>query len=1009
MKKNLFVFLAAILLLSGIEKSYAQENITPIRTDVAGFTTWTDTDIPGITYLQLLKATATTVTPAMNFDNYTGETLNFEARTYGGVIVAENTITVSISTNNGTDWTVLGTRVPASSTMTPMAEFDLSAYNGTEVKIKFSVEGTDDLKGAGIDNISITGFAPATAMLIVNPTSLSGFNYIVGSGPSTEQSFTLSGTTLDLTNVTITASANYKISLTSGGAFDSETIILSTYDGSDTQVFVRLIAGLTVADYNTQNITISGGGASDVTVTCNGSVSDIPSPTLIVNPTSLSGLDYLFASGPSAEQSFTLSGLALDGSAAVITPSTNLEISLTSGGIFLPSAITISSFTGSDTQVFVRLKSGLDVANYNSEMITVTGGGASNVEVPCIGSVIDGSSLPCLAENFSGFAAGSHASASPSDISASLDTYTATTGWIGYKVYQAGGEVKLGTGSLNGYMITPTVDLSAGGSVSFDYSKYSTDASVVQVFHASDGVTFVQIGTDITPTTDFQSFSIDITDGTALSKIKIGTNINRAFLDNIAVYCGGIVPTPTLNVDPTILNGFNYVVGSGPSAEQLFTLSGTILDNSNVIIYPPTDYEISLSSGTGFQPTEITIPSFDGSNTQIYVRLIAGRAISDYNSEEITISGGGASIVTVTCNGSVSDIPGATLTADPTSLTGLNYIFGSGPSAEQSFTLSGTDLNGGNVTITPLQYFEISLTSGLGFDINPITLLTFTGASTTVYVRLKADLSIGEYNAEAITISGGGATDISVTCSGIVEAFVSPILTANPTDLSGFNYLFGSGRSNEQWFTLSGDGLNGSNVTITPSLNYELSLTSGTYLLNETITLTAFDGTATQIFVRLKAGLDIADYNFENITISGGGAADAFVTCNGSVTDGSAFPCLEEDFSGFTTGTHAAPSTNDLGAEMDTYTMATGWSGLKIFSAGGEIKLGTGSISGYIITPTLDLSQGASLNFDYAQWATDASVIQIFHASDGVTFVQVGPDITPATDFQSYSFQIAAI
>lgn len=69
-QKLLSLFILLILGFVGLEgMGQTPVNITPIRTDVSGFTTWTDTDIAGSTYLQLLKATSVTISPAMNFDN----------------------------------------------------------------------------------------------------------------------------------------------------------------------------------------------------------------------------------------------------------------------------------------------------------------------------------------------------------------------------------------------------------------------------------------------------------------------------------------------------------------------------------------------------------------------------------------------------------------------------------------------------------------------------------------------------------------------------------------------------------------------------------------------------------------------------------------------------------------------------------------------------------------------------------------------------------------------------
>lgn len=271
------IYLLTFLILLFVSLSWA-DNIIPVRTDVSGFPTWTDTSVAGTTYLQLLVAGANTITPAMNFDNYTSETLNYKARTYGGTNAVENTITISISTNNGTDWTVWGTVLPASSTMTSQAQIDLSSYSGTQVKIKFSVAGTSNSIGAGIDDITIAG-TPFSPSITVTPTSLSGFTYVYGSGPSTpEKTFTVSGA--NLTNdISIAASTNYEISKTSGSGYTSPlTFTQSGGTVSETTVYVRLKANLAIGTYNSETITASSTGATDKTVTCSGSVTTPPPP-----------------------------------------------------------------------------------------------------------------------------------------------------------------------------------------------------------------------------------------------------------------------------------------------------------------------------------------------------------------------------------------------------------------------------------------------------------------------------------------------------------------------------------------------------------------------------------------------------------------------------------------------------------------------------------------------------------------------------------------------------------
>lgn len=111
--------------------------------------------------------------------------------------------------------------------------------------------------------------------------------------------------------------------------------------------------------------------------------------------------------------------------------------------------------------------------------------------------------------------------------------------------------------------------------------------------------------------------------------------------------------TPTINVSPSTLSGFTYFVGSGPSASQSFAVSAVNL-TTNLILSAPANYEISLTAGSGYTNILSLVPSSGiVASTTIYVRLIAGLSIGNYNSENITITSTGASSQTVTCSGSI--------------------------------------------------------------------------------------------------------------------------------------------------------------------------------------------------------------------------------------------------------------------------------------------------------------------------------------------------------------------
>ena len=115
-----------------------------------------------------------------------------------------------------------------------------------------------------------------------------------------------------------------------------------------------------------------------------------------------------------------------------------------------------------------------------------------------------------------------------------------------------------------------------------------------------------------------------------------------------------------------------------------------------------------------------------------------------------------------------SDTSGPSLAVVPSVLSGFSYDEDNGPSAEQSFSISGSNLDG-NVSITAPTNYAISLSSGSGFGTSlAINHVAGTVEATTVYVRMIAGLSVGFYNDETISVTAGTASPQSVTLSGTV-------------------------------------------------------------------------------------------------------------------------------------------------------------------------------------------------------------------------------------------------
>ena len=115
---------------------------------------------------------------------------------------------------------------------------------------------------------------PVYPAINVNPQTLSGFGYTVGSGPSSEQSFTITAINLS-SNVTVTLTGSaFEMSPSSGSSFSAQSpITLTPVNGSVTQtIYVRLKAGLVV---NTYSGSIQVQSQLDpVTIPLSGSVAD---------------------------------------------------------------------------------------------------------------------------------------------------------------------------------------------------------------------------------------------------------------------------------------------------------------------------------------------------------------------------------------------------------------------------------------------------------------------------------------------------------------------------------------------------------------------------------------------------------------------------------------------------------------------------------------------------------------------------------------------------------------
>jgi lysophospholipase L1-like esterase len=583
--------------------------------------------------------------------------------------------------------------------------------------------------GATSQNVVVTGagISVAAPVLTVTPTTVS-FGNVVINNISNEQTYVLSGSNLLPANgnITITAPAGFQVSSTTGSGFDS-SITISYTGGTLSAKTIRGRFLPTVQRTYSGNITNTGGGAiaQNVSVSGNGVV-----PTITVIPSSLP-FGGIVTHDTSDEKTYTLSGLNFtpaSGNIIVTAPSSAYQVSLTTGSGFGPSVSvpysggTISS--SSPVTIFVRFLP--TVAQSDSGNITNIGGGAAtqNVSVTGIGKSL---SDPLITTN---------------PTSLLFDNVTINT-ISPEKTY-----------TLSGLHLTPSNDsltITAPAGFSISTVSGSGFTSSKRIAYTSRTLSTQTIYVRFSPTA-VQDYSNNITNAGGGATAQ-------------SVYVSGNSVPPTITVSPTSLSFGSVLLNT--SSEHAYTLSGSNLQpaNDTIRITATNGFAISTASGSGFT-SSINISYTTGNlpSTTIYVRFFP-TAVQNYSGNIINV-GGGATSQDVTLSG--TGVSAASLSISSTSLS-FGSVTTGGVSGEKSYALSGTNLIApGSITITSSRVFQVSATSGAGFDSSiSISYSSDTLSSRSIYVRFSPTV-VENYSGNIINVGGGApALDVAVSGSGL--------------------------------------------------------------------------------------------------------------------------------------------------------------------------------------------------------------------------------------------------
>lgn len=432
-------------------------------------------------------------------------------------------------------------------------------------------------------------------------SAFSGFGNICVNTEATN-SFTISGTALTAQDITVyTEDAGFTLCATADGAYSTSLTFPQSGGAFSQTIYVKFIP--TSSNAFNADIFIGGGGAEGALVTASGAgvnsapAVGTPTATSITATTAvlggnLSALGCTSVTVQGIEWS-TINGFA-DGTGTVVSstgdfvtgaftqavtglaPATTIyykAFATNAGGTTYTSQ---SSFATSALSVPVVT----DATNISATGFTANWGAVEGATeyVVNVNQKIGGGTQTILSENFDGFSSGSTGSgATSTDISTSLDDYTQTAGWSGSKIYHAGGTSKFGTSSALGYIVTPTINLSANSgafNLSFQSMAWSGDATDLKIY-LDDVLVYTATGLNNSDYT-LGSYSVNLTGGTASSKIKFEgkqASKGRFFLENIVITQGGETITPISGSPFTVTETSKAITGLTSGVTYYYTVA----------------------------------------------------------------------------------------------------------------------------------------------------------------------------------------------------------------------------------------------------------------------------------------------------------------------------------------------------------------------------------------------------------------------------------------------------
>jgi hypothetical protein len=631
----------------------------------------------------------------------------------------------------------------------------------------------------------------------LNATALAGFgNVCLNTTTLTPNSFTINGSALNTTNISVGPLTGFTFSITSGGTYTA-SLSITQPGGTYTQaIFVKFTPTL-VQSYN-GNIPISGGGAAPINVAASGagintiatvtsgaasaitSISATVAGTIPSNGCSAItayGVEYSLTNGfpngsGTAVPSGNLAGINFSSSLTGLTPTTtyyyhayatnNGGTAYGTQGTFITATPTLSSSTLAG---FGNVCLNTTPLPTNSFTITGTNLTVANVTVAALGgftysTTVAGTYTAALSLTQPG-------GAYSQQIFVKF-TPTAVQSYNGNIAVGGGGGTTVNVAATGaGVNTAPSVTSAAASAIT------QTTATVAGTIPANGCTAITAYGIEYSTTNGFPNGT-----GTAVASTNLtGVNFSSAltglapstiyYYHAYATNAGGTTygtqgsfttAAPVLTATPLTAFGANCInTTAGPNS---FIINSNAVTAANINVGPLSGYTFSTTSA-GTYTASLSITHAAGVLTQTIFVKFTPTAVQSYNGN-IPVSGGGAPI---TINAAAS---GSGVNTIATVVTGTSTVLN-----PNTVTLNGsvTSIGCSPVITYGIEYSGISgLANGLGTQVSA-TNLNAGSFSATVNGLVPG----GKYYYKAWAINNGGityGTEQSFTMSNIPGGFV---------------------------------------------------------------------------------------------------------------------------------------------------------------------------------------------------------------------------------------------